>query len=44
MSLTTIAVLTVIVAVEKIAPFGTLISKLGGVLLMSWGIWWLSGA
>jgi len=34
MSLTTIAVLTVIVAVEKIAPFGTLISKLGGEVVL----------
>jgi predicted metal-binding membrane protein len=44
MSLTTIAVLSLIVAVEKIAPKGELFSKFGGVLLLAWGIWWFSGA
>jgi len=43
MSLTTIAVLSAFVAIEKIAPFGTLFSKFGGVLLIFWGMWWLSG-
>ena len=38
MSLTTIAVLSGIVAIEKLAPRGEQISKLGGVLLIVWGL------
>jgi predicted metal-binding membrane protein len=44
MSLVTIAVLSVIVAIEKIAPRGELLSKLGGILLLGWGMRWLSTA
>ena len=39
MSLTTIAVLSGIVAIEKLAARGEAISKLGGVLLIVWGLW-----
>jgi hypothetical protein len=38
MSLATIAVLSGIVAIEKLAPRGEQISKLGGVLLIVWGL------
>lgn len=44
MSLTTIAVLTAIVAMEKLAPRGEQISKLGGFLLIAWGLWLLFDA
>ena len=39
MSLTSIAVLSGIVAIEKLAPRGEQISKLGGLLLLAWGLW-----
>ncbi len=38
MSLTAIAVLSGIVAIEKLAPRGEQISKLGGVVLIVWGL------
>ncbi|MCP5074884.1 MAG: DUF2182 domain-containing protein [Rhodobacteraceae bacterium] len=44
MSLTTIAVLSGIVAIEKLAPRGEQIAKLGGVLLIVWGLWLISDA
>ena len=44
MSLTTIAVLSGIVAIEKLAPRGQQISKFGGVLLIVWGLWLVSDA
>ena len=44
MSLTTIAVLSGIVAIEKLAPRGEQISKLGGVLLIAWGLWVIASA
>ena len=44
MSLTTIAVLTLIVAVEKLAPRGVLLAKLGCVPLVAWGVWLIAGA
>lgn len=43
MNLTTIAVLSGIVAIEKLAPRGQIFSKLGGVLLIVWGLWLISG-
>ena len=43
MSLTTIAVLSGIVALEKLAPRGRQISKLGGGLLVAWGLWLIVG-
>jgi len=39
MSLTAIAVLTLAVAVEKLAPQGVLLARLGGILLIGWGLW-----
>lgn len=39
MSLTTIAVLSGIVALEKLAPRGEQIARLGGGLLVAWGFW-----
>ncbi len=39
MSLTTIAVLSGIVALEKLSPQGEQIEKLGGGLLITWGLW-----
>jgi predicted metal-binding membrane protein len=42
MSLTTIAVLSAIIAMEKLAPRGDLISRLGGSLLIVWGLWLLA--
>jgi predicted metal-binding membrane protein len=39
MNLTAIAVLSGIVAIEKLAPRGVQISKFGGVLLIVWGLW-----
>ena len=42
MSLTTIAVLSGIVAIEKLAPRGETVSKLGGILLIAWGLWLIS--
>jgi len=39
MSLTTIAVLSGIVAIEKLTPRGEQISRLGGGLLIAWGLW-----
>jgi len=39
MSLTSIAVLSGIVALEKLAPRGEQIAKLGGGLLIIWGLW-----
>ncbi len=44
MSLTTIAVLSGIVAIEKLASRGEQISKLGGILLIVWGLWLISDA
>ena len=43
MSLTTIAVLSGIVALEKLAPRGAQLSKLGGVFLILWGFWLMLG-
>lgn len=43
MNLTTIALLSVVVTIEKAAPHGELFAKLGGVLLIAWGAWWLWG-
>ncbi|MEQ9487422.1 MAG: DUF2182 domain-containing protein [Alphaproteobacteria bacterium] len=43
MSLTTIAVLSMIVALEKLAPRGELISRAGGGLLVAWGLWLIVG-
>ncbi len=42
MSLTTIAVLSGIVALEKLAPGGEQIAKFGGGLLVAWGLWMIS--
>jgi len=42
MNLTTIAVLSGIVAIEKLAPRGKTVSKLGGILLIVWGLWLIS--
>jgi predicted metal-binding membrane protein len=39
MSLTVIAVLAGIVALEKLSPRGEILAKIGGVLLIVWGIW-----
>ena len=39
MSLTTIAILSGIVALEKLAPRGEKIARLGGGLLVAWGLW-----
>jgi predicted metal-binding membrane protein len=39
MSLTSIAVLSGIVALEKLAPRGAQLSRLGGGLLIAWGLW-----
>lgn len=39
MSLTTIAILTGIVALEKLAPRGEQIARLAGGLLVAWGLW-----
>ena len=39
MSLTTIAALSGIVALEKLAPRGERIARLGGGLLVAWGLW-----
>ena len=39
MNLTTIAVLSGIVAIEKLAPHGKQIAKFGGVVLILWGLW-----
>ena len=39
MSLTTIAVLSGLVAIEKLTPRGEQISRLGGGLLIAWGLW-----
>ena len=44
MSLTTIAVLSGIVAIEKLAPRGEQISRLGGLLLIAWGLWVIASA
>jgi len=44
MSLTTIAVLTLVVAVEKLAPNGVLLARLGSVPLIAWGLWLIAGA
>lgn len=44
MSLTTIAVLTLVVSVEKLAPRGVLLAKLGCVPLVAWGVWLIAGA
>lgn len=42
MSLTTIAVLSCIVAIEKLAPRGDMLAKIGGLALIAWGLWLLS--
>ncbi|MFZ1726575.1 MAG: DUF2182 domain-containing protein [Albidovulum sp.] len=42
MSLTSIAVLSGIVALEKLTSRGETISKLGGILLIVWGLWLIS--
>lgn len=44
MSLTTILVLTFAVAVEKFAPRGELLAKLGSLPLIAWGLWLIAGA
>lgn len=44
MSLSIIAVLSGIVALEKLAPRGEEISRSGGVLLIVWGLWLIAGA
>jgi predicted metal-binding membrane protein len=43
MNLAFIAVLSGIVAMEKLAPRGERISKLGGALLIAWGLWLIVG-
>ena len=43
MSLTTIAVLSGIVAIEELAPRGNQIAKFCGILLIFWGLWLLAG-
>ncbi len=43
MNLTTIAILSGIVALEKLAPRGEQISKAGGILLVGWGLWLILG-
>ena len=42
MNLATIAVLSGIVALEKLAPRGELFAKLGGIALIAWGLWLIS--
>ena len=44
MSLTTIAVLALAVAVEKFAPNGTMLAKLAGLPLIAWGLWMIAGS
>ncbi len=44
MSLTTIVVLTLAVAVEKLAPKGAVLARLGGVLLIGFGSWVMAAA
>jgi predicted metal-binding membrane protein len=43
MNLWWIAVLSVIVLAEKIAPRGLLLGKIAGVLLATWGVWMIVG-
>lgn len=42
MNLIAIAILSAIVAMEKLGPRGDAISKLGGIFLILWGIWMIS--
>jgi predicted metal-binding membrane protein len=44
MSLTIIAILTLAVAVEKLAPRGVLLAKLGSLPLIAWGLWLIASA
>lgn len=44
MNLTAIAVLSGIVAIEKLAPRGEFLAKLGGVAVITWGVWLVSSA
>jgi len=44
MSLTIIAILTVAVAVEKLAPRGVLLARLGSLPLIAWGLWLIASA
>lgn len=44
MSLTAISVLTLAVAVEKLAPQGVLLARSGGILLIGWGLWLIAQA
>ena len=42
MNLTAIAIMSGIVAVEKLAPRGEVIANIGGILMTFWGLWLLS--
>jgi predicted metal-binding membrane protein len=39
-----IAILTVLVLIEKIAPRGLFLGKIGGVLFVAWGLWMFTSA
>lgn len=43
MSLTTIVALTLAVAIEKLAPGGPLIARIGGWAMIGWGLWLIAG-
>ena len=38
-----IAIITVLVLIEKIAPRGLMLGKIAGVLFVGWGIWMTLG-
>jgi predicted metal-binding membrane protein len=44
MNLLWIAILAVLVLVEKVAPAGHIVSRIAGVVFVIWGIWLLAGA
>jgi predicted metal-binding membrane protein len=44
MNLWWIAILTVLVLIEKIAPRGLFLGKIAGVLLVAWGVWMMTKA
>jgi predicted metal-binding membrane protein len=42
MNLVWVAVLAIAVLVEKLLPFGEWTARIGGLLLMGWGLWLLA--
>jgi predicted metal-binding membrane protein len=38
-----IAIITVLVLIEKIAPRGLMLGKIAGVLFIGWGVWMIAG-